>query len=163
MGDVIRERFGEAERMVSLSHGRSAVTILASRLELPMSNVTHMRFVFSYGEHEPWLAPDAPQEDEAVTRAFLRHLRKREWEQQGPVADDLSDYCDPDIVSLDDLINRARDFFVVENDYPEELVQIPFDKLAALMAHGGWSFAGGNLMEFEGNHNDTEITVVLER
>jgi hypothetical protein len=41
------------------------------------------------------------------------------------------------------------------------VVKIPFDKLAALLARGGWSIVGGDFMEFEGNHNDSEITVVL--
>jgi hypothetical protein len=126
-------------------------------------NVERMRFVFSYGEHEPWLPPDAPQESEAVDQAFVRFVGGREWERQGPVANDLSRYCDPAIQSIGDLMHRAREFIVDGGGYPDELVQIPFDKLAELMTRGGWSFVGGSFMEFEGNHNDTEIEVVLER
>jgi hypothetical protein len=44
---------------------------------------------------------------------------------------------------------------------PPEVVELPFEKLAVLMAAGNWRFVGGDFMEFEGNHNDTEITVIL--
>jgi hypothetical protein len=118
-----------------------------------------VKLVFNYHECH---APDVPPGGWAGVAAFVRQLKDCEWEQQGQ-ADDFSSSCDAEVRSIDDLINRARAFFVAEQHEPEEVVQIPFDKLAALMAHGGWSFVGGDFMEFEGNHNDTEITVVLEK
>jgi hypothetical protein len=122
-----------------------------------------VKLVFSYGEHEAWLPPDAPQEGEAVAREFVRHLREREWKQVGPAGDDLSGDCDPDIRSLADLASVVRENYLGDPDQPDEVVELPFVKLAALIDCGGWSFVGGDFMEFEGNHNDTEITVVLER
>jgi hypothetical protein len=120
-----------------------------------------VRFVFGYHEHEgpSYSGPPRPREDEE--REMVREVRQWEWEQEGPA--DLSRDCDQNIRSLADLMTRAREFIVEEGGYPDELVQIPFDKLAVLMDRGGWSFVGGDFMEFEGNHNDTEITVVLER
>ena len=44
-----------------------------------------------------------------------------------------------------------------------EAVRLPFDRLRAIIADGGWTFACGEFMEFEGHHNDTEITVRLVR
>jgi hypothetical protein len=122
-----------------------------------------VRFVFSYGEHEPWLPPDAPPEGEAVNQAFVRHLRQREWEPVGPAGDDFSSYCHPDIRSVADLAAVVRENYMGDPDQPDEVVELPFVKLAALMDRGGWSFVGGDFLEFEGNHNDTELTVVLER
>jgi hypothetical protein len=119
-----------------------------------------VKFVFNYHECH---APDVPPEGWAGMEEFLGQLKEREWEQQDSTEDDLSRDCSPEVRSVDDLMDRAWQFFVSENDHPEEVVQVPFDKLAALMACGGWSFVGGSFMEFEGNHNDTEITVVLER
>jgi hypothetical protein len=121
-----------------------------------------MRFVFSYGEHEPWLSRNVPQDVEDVTQAFLRHLRAREWEQVGPVVEDVSGYCHPDIRSVADLATVVRDNYMGDADQPDEVVELPFVKLAALMDRGGWSIVGGYYMDFEGNHNDTEISVVLE-
>ncbi len=121
-------------------------------------------FVFDYHEFH---ADDVPPEGWAGEQDFLRQLKERDWEQRASDEDDeddhLSRYCDSEIRSIDDLMERVRDFFVAENGHPEEVVQIPFEKLAALMARGAWSFAGGTFMEFEGNHNDSEITVVLEK
>ena len=122
-----------------------------------------MRFVFSYGEHDPWLPPGGPQEGEAVTQAFLRHLRMREWEPVGSAGDDFSGYCDPNFRSIAVLAAFVRENYVGDPEQPDEVVELPFVKLAALMDRGGWSFVGASFMEFEGNHNDTEITVVLER
>jgi hypothetical protein len=118
-----------------------------------------VKFVFNYHEH---LGPDVPPEGWAGVEDFVRQLKEREWEQQGPAADDLSRDCDPEVQSIDDLMDRAREYFVDGENQPEEVVQIPFKKLAALMARGGWSFVGGGFLEFEGNHNDSEITVVLK-
>jgi hypothetical protein len=117
-------------------------------------------FVFDYHECH---ADDVPPEGWAGEQDFLRQLQGRDWEQQDATEDDFSGYYDSEIRSIDDLMDRVRDFFVTENGEPEEVVQIPFEKLAALMARGAWSFVGGSFMEFEGNHNDSEITVVLEK
>ena len=54
-------------------------------------------------------------------------------------------------ISIDDLLDRARAYFVAEENQPDEVVQIPIRKLAALMDRGGWSLVGGDFMEFEGN------------
>jgi hypothetical protein len=117
-----------------------------------------VRFVFNYHEcHAPDVPPEGWEDQE-----FLRQLQDRDWEQQGSAKNDLSDYCDPEIESLDELMDRVRQYFVDEEDQPDEVVQIPFDKLAVLMSRGSWSFVGGGFMEFEGNHNDSEITVVLK-
>jgi hypothetical protein len=117
-----------------------------------------VKFTFNYHECH---APDVPPKGWAGVEAFVRQLEARDWEQ-GPDEDDLFDYCDPEVESIGDLMDRAREYFVDEEDQPDEVVQIPFDKLAALMSRGGWSFVGGLFEEFEGNHNDTEITIVLK-
>jgi hypothetical protein len=122
-----------------------------------------MQFVYSYGEHDPWLPPDGLQEDEAVMRAFVHHLRKREWEQAGLAGDDLSRHCDPKFRCVADLAAYVRENYLGDPEQPDEVVELPFVKLAALMDGGGWSFVGAHFMEYEGNHNDTELTVVLER
>src|SRR5947209_4480124 len=100
------------------------------------------RFVFGYHEHGP-LTPGVPLEGEAGVREFVRQLGGWEWEQEGPAADDLSDSCDPDVRDVADLMALAREALVGEMGMPDEAVKIPFDKLAVLMARGGWSFVGG--------------------
>ncbi len=124
-------------------------------------NSQRVRFVFSYGEHEAWTSSDAPQADLEMDQSFVRFVREREWERQETVVNDLSRFCDPDIQSIDDLMDLTREF--IGDGDSDELVQIPFKKLAELMSRDGWSFVGGSFTEFEGHHNDTEIEVVLER
>jgi hypothetical protein len=118
-----------------------------------------VKFVFNYREcHAPEVPPGGWTDE-----AFLEQLKERDWEQQGSAEDDLADSCEPEITSIADLLHRARQYFVAEEEQPDDVVQIPFEKLAALMARGRWSFVGGDFMEFEGNHNDSEIIVILEK
>jgi hypothetical protein len=119
------------------------------------------RFVFSYREHGPQPPSLAPLKGDDWMREFVRLLGTWEWEQQETAAD-LSRFCEPDIERVADLSDRVREFLVGELDWPDETVRIPFDKLAALMKGGGWSFVGGDVLEFEGNKSNTEITVVLK-
>lgn len=119
------------------------------------------KFVFSYREHEVLGRMADPEGD--LVEHLARELGEWEWEQQRLPDGDISEHCDPGVRSIGDLAAIARENFVDGAQEPEWLVRIPFDKLAALVDCGGWSFMGGVFNEFEGHHNDTEIEVYLER
>ncbi|MDI1462543.1 hypothetical protein QEZ54_16345 [Catellatospora sp. KI3] len=65
--------------------------------------------------------------------------------------------------TLDELAERAEEVVVGEWDMPADAVRLPLAKLRAIIAEGGWTFAAGDFADYEGHHNDTELTVKLVR
>ncbi|MFZ6179010.1 hypothetical protein [Nannocystis pusilla] len=59
--------------------------------------------------------------------------------------------------------NRARSNCEVDSldalaaQAPAEAIELPLAALRRTIERDGWSFVGGRLLEFEGNHNDTLI------
>ena len=119
-------------------------------------------FLFTFNEHEHF--DDVEDADEAA-RVLLQHARRQGWEAVSrPPA--LLEECREQPEELRASLESA----LLGEDLPaeaqavlREAIRVPFDKLAAKIAAEGWTFAGGQLWEFEGNHNDTEIYVVLRR
>ncbi|MEU8080162.1 hypothetical protein AB0B31_32500 [Catellatospora citrea] len=108
---------------------------------------------FSYFEHD-W---DHELEGvEAMEAELLRRAAQGEWQQ---VDDDEPE----EFGTLDDLVQRVEEVIVGEWEMPAEAVRLPLDKLRAIIADGGWTFETGDFAEFEGHHNDTELTVKLVR
>ena len=117
--------------------------------------------------------PDAP-EKAARLRLDCRAAFHPDWtrdayfvvrtpgRRQSTDEDNLANDCDPNAKNVADLMGVVRAFFQADPEIVEAAVQIPFEKLTALMTQGNWSFVGGSFMEFEGHHNDTEITVFPE-
>jgi len=120
---------------------------------------TRVVYVFSYREHGDQSPHVAALESDDFWQEFIRLLREFDWEQD--TESDPSWLYEPELHSLDELQAHVREYFPRED--PDAQWRIPFEKLATLMTVGNWSFAFGTLIEFEGNHNDTEIHVVLER
>ena len=122
---------------------------------------TRRVFMFSYHEHD-WVGGVEGQE--AAGQAILQMVTGQEWtpvDTFGPEA--IEQNYDPDTKSVDDLMARVREILVDEWELPLKAVQIPFGKLKAIIARDGWVFVSGWFCEFEGNHNDSEIHVVLEK
>jgi hypothetical protein len=109
---------------------------------------------FSYREHE-W--PEDIEGAEMAEAFLLRTVAEGRWEDL--TGEDPLD----DLTSLDSLVERWTSVVVGEWEMPGDAVGVPVGKLRALMAGGGWTFESGSFTEFEGNHNDTEITVRLGR
>lgn len=117
-------------------------------------------FMFSYNEHQ-WETDggDWTPEDE-----ILRQAATRTWARLEEVAPEQAEkYCDEEIRSLDDLMSLVRGVVVEEWGMPVEAAKTPIDKMRERMAREGWDFVGGSFNELEGNHNDSEIFVVLDR
>jgi hypothetical protein len=109
---------------------------------------------FSYREHE-W--PEDLEGAEAAEAELLRRATEGRWEE-------LPDGREPDdCPTLDALVGRWTEVVVGEWKMPPAAVDVPVAKLRTLMADGGWTFGAGSFLEFEGHHNDTEITVRLGR
>ncbi|GAA1376926.1 hypothetical protein [Catellatospora chokoriensis] len=108
---------------------------------------------FSYFEHD-W--DEDIEGVEAMEAELLRRAAEGEWHE---VVDDEPDEFD----TLDDLVQRAEEVVVGEWEMPVEAVRQPLDKLRAIIADGGWTFATGEFSDFEGHHNDTELLVKLVR
>lgn len=116
-------------------------------------------FLFSFHEHD---GSDEEIEDGNADQAFFQMLASQPWElyeQQGPKTAEAYSGT----TTVEALMAEARASLVEFNRQPEELVQIPIDKLRSLMTEGGWEFVGGMYCEFEGNHNDTEFYAVLRK
>jgi hypothetical protein len=117
----------------------------------------YVRFFFDFREAH---SPDIPSGGWGGVEGFIQQLNEHDWEPQPP--GDRSGYCDSEIQSIEDLANRIRAYCVGECNQPEDVVQIPIKKLLLLMTRTGYSFVGGSLIEFEGNHNDTIVYVFLQ-
>lgn len=161
-GELYRKKFGKPDLGISITTGSNKGGWPRVGLKEPRKPTGQQRVMFVFDYHECH-ADDVPRGGWTGEDDFLRQLKGRAWEQKDAAEEILSGYGDSEIQSIDALTDRVREFFVAENGQPEEVVQIPFDKLTALMTQGSWSFVGGSFMEFEGNHNDSEITVVLEK
>jgi hypothetical protein len=122
----------------------------------------HALFVFSFQEHkneEVWNALQGGDEEE-----LLQVFAGLEWELvRTGVPGAFATRCSADIENVAALKECLREMTVDTWDVSEAVVEVPFDKLSALMKKDGWRFVGGSFLEFDGNHNDTEIRVVLER
>ncbi|GAB4059903.1 hypothetical protein [Catellatospora paridis] len=108
---------------------------------------------FSYFEHD-W--DEDIEGVEAMEEELLRRAAVGEWQQ---VDDEEPD----EFSTLDELVQRAEEVIVGEWEMPAEAVRLPLDKLRAIIAEGGWTFATGEFSDFEGHHNDTELMVKLVR
>jgi hypothetical protein len=108
---------------------------------------------------------------EAVNdQAFVQMVAMEQWQKQKEWAVKNSDEeeaedeeFDEEFTSVDELVERLREYADESGPWFADVVQFPVEKLKSLMARDGWRFVSGSLWEFEGNHNDTEIHVVLER
>ena len=113
-------------------------------------------FVFSFHEHEAeWTVAD---------QGMVQTAAQEEWvleETGAPNA--FEERCIEEIETVELLRTLVRATMVGEWKLPPQVVELPFQKLRVLIAREGWRFVGGDFLEFEGNHNDTEIRVVLER
>ena len=118
-------------------------------------------FVFRYDEHE-WMGD--VKGAEPFAQRMLLQADVQTWAAV-PVStpNAIEQHTDPEITSLDDLRARVEESLIEEADLPPEVVRLPFKKLHSMMKRSGWRFVSGTFLEFEGNHNDTEIHVVLEK
>ncbi|WP_186316068.1 hypothetical protein [Catellatospora sichuanensis] len=108
---------------------------------------------FSFHEHD-W--DESIEGVEAMEAELLRRAADGQWQE---VADDEPD----ELATFDELAQRAEEVVVGEWEMPVEAVRLPMDKLRAIIADGGWTFVAAEFSDFEGHHNDTELTVKLVR
>jgi hypothetical protein len=108
--------------------------------------------------------------EEVNDQAFVQMVAMEPWQKQKEWAvansDDESaedDEFDEEITSVDELVERLREYAGDSGPWFADVVRFPVEKLKSLMDRDGWRFVSGSLWEFEGNHNDTEIHIVLER
>jgi hypothetical protein len=115
-------------------------------------------FMFSFHEHDGEGFDEEPTEQEIV-----QTVASWDWEFQrmGKPGAGIYDKIEFEPTSVEALMALARES--MDGYMPEVAIQLPFDKLKALMEQGGWRFVCGDYMEMEGNHNDTEISALLEK
>ncbi|MEV4415469.1 hypothetical protein [Catellatospora sp. NPDC049609] len=116
--------------------------------------VQRLRLRFSYFEHD-W--DESIEGVEAMEAELLRRAATGEWL---PVDESVDEEAAD---TLDALVEEVEQTVVGEWEMPVEAVRLPFDKLRAIIAEGGWTFVGGEFADFEGHHNDTEFLVELVR
>jgi hypothetical protein len=113
-------------------------------------------FVFSFHEHEAkWTGTD---------QGMMQTAAQENWvlEETG-ASNAFEERCIERIETVELLRTFVRAMMVGGRKLPPQVVQLPFEKLKALIAREGWRFVGGDFLDFEADHNDTEIRVVLER
>lgn len=126
---------------------------MTKKAKVDMANVV----MFSYREHD-WSVED----EEGLQKELLRRAKKEQWVRlRGPEGKRAAQGCD--VASLKELEERVRGTLVGEWQMPKEAVELPFMRLREMMAREGWRFRSGGFEAMEGNHNDTEICVVLEK
>ncbi|GHJ42865.1 hypothetical protein Cs7R123_02070 [Catellatospora sp. TT07R-123] len=109
---------------------------------------------FSYHEHDWDDELDWAVEAEAE---LLRRATYGQWEE-------APDAAEPDeFDTVEALAQQVEDVLVGEWEMPAAAARLPIDKLRAVIADGGWTFAAGGFSEYEGHHNDTELLVKLVR
>jgi hypothetical protein len=117
-------------------------------------------FLFSYHEHD-WDTGEEEQGD--FTQRFLQEAQQRSWAPvEAGTPDEIDQYLDPEVTTVEALRAWCEEV-LSDYEYPEGTLDAPFAKLNAKMKAEGWKFVSGVFYEFEGNHNDTEIFVVLEK
>ncbi len=109
---------------------------------------------FSYFEHD-WIEEDIDG-PEAAEATLLRVAAEGDWFEVDDVEPETFD-------TLDALAERAEQVVVGEWKMPAAAVRVPLDRLRAIVAEGGWTFAAGEFSEFVGNNQDTEMLVRLVR
>ena len=121
---------------------------------------THLSvFQFSYDEHG-WQVDG----EDAARDALLKAAAEQPWVLvEGVEQAKAKGYCDEGVETLDDLLRLISATIVEDWNMPVEAVKIPLDRLDEMLRRDGWVFIGGSFMEFEGNHNDSEIHVVLRK
>jgi hypothetical protein len=117
-------------------------------------------FLFSYGEHE-W--DDGEADEEEFAQRFLQEAHKQSW-TPGKARDpkDLDYYMAPEVTTVEELRAHCEEV-LADFEYPEGTLDAPFEKLAAKLKSEGWKFVSGKFQEFEANHIDTTVYVVLEK
>jgi hypothetical protein len=121
---------------------------------------TRSVFMFSFREHEWMTDVEGEEEFDLMASQFIQ---QGTWTWvEAKTQGEIDRYCDDATERYADFAGRVRES-LEEMNVPEELAKVPFDKLEELMGRDGWTFAGGTFYEFEGNHNDTEIFVVLKK
>lgn len=112
--------------------------------------------MFSYEEHE-W---DVHSDDEAREER-LRRAREGTWEECAVPAGEMDDESEVD--TLDALRGLVVASLAADSGGAMDVIEFPFAALQQMMDEEGWTFVGGNLLEFEGHYNDTEIYAVLDK
>lgn len=129
----------------------------------PPGDRSRSHFMFSYREHR-WFGDTEIDSKESFEQAMSQQASFQTWEEvkPGPRAN-LNAYTCEEFASVEAFQTQAEEELPGESRLLKTIFQSPFDKLKAMMNAEGWKFVTGWTHTFEGNHNDTEIHVVLEK
>src|SRR5262245_18942019 len=101
-------------------------------------------FMFSYHEHD-----DKGLTDETTEQEIVQTVSSWDWEFQRMAEPGFGIYDEVEIepTSVEELMAQARES--MDGYMPKGAIQLPFDKLKALMEQGGWRFVCGEYTEME--------------
>jgi hypothetical protein len=115
-------------------------------------------FMFSFHEHDGGGLRVKSTDQEAA-----QMIASWDWEFQKIVKPTKRAKSVVNDDGIEALMEQGRAVMVDDWGMSAVVVELPFEKLRALLARDGWRFVSGMFIEFEGNHNDTEIIAVLEK
>lgn len=108
-----------------------------------------IRYKFSFEEHD-WL--DTVDDPEAE---LLRRASTATWH---PIAGDTDTWGEPEAKSFEDFAAEIADVMAEEMGQ-SQVGQALIARLMAWLAEQRLVFVGGDIVGFEGHHNDTEVVV----
>jgi hypothetical protein len=123
-------------------------------------------FIFSFHEHGSFMI-DRYAADSSPEQAFIQMIASEEWVRgRTGVSGEFEGHCAAGIGTLEAFEAHVREILTDEYGFTTvelRYLDFPFARLRATMEAGGWQFVGGDFTAMEGNHNDTEISVLVER
>ncbi len=116
-------------------------------------------YQFSYDEHN-W--GDEVDSQETAEAMMLHMAHTRSWESR-PISDEVvnryNGFSLPELEAA--VLAGILEYMPSNKALAAEIVHAPFHKLQEKLTQEGGQFVGGSFYEFEGNHNDTLIYVVV--
>lgn len=116
-------------------------------------------YQFSFDEHN-W--GDEVDSQETAEAMMLQMAHSRSWESR-PISDEaVNRYNSFSLPELEAAVLAGILEYMPDNKaFAAEIAHASFHKLQEKLAQEGGQFVGGSFYEFEGNHNDTLIYVVV--
>jgi hypothetical protein len=115
----------------------------------------HFVFCFHDADHRgEW------DDNDEADQWYIQAAANEQWVLQKTGGPD--DFKGEVFEGVDTLDRLQADFRADMGEAPPQVIDIPFEKLKALMAEGGWRFVGGAYSFGEG-FDDVGVEVVLER